>query len=281
MDFDDLDDEAWYGDDFGEDIYMDECIEGDYLTEFCGDEDDEAICTIKRAATSGTSAVLQSLIRVYNQGPHPPLLHALILDKEFMPVSGMEEFNELLQKVLRSGGAALLDDRDTDRGETPLILATRNRDIGTCRVLLRAHCDVNLADARSGMTALMYACDDFNSFRSQPDIVKLLLEGGADVGVDMRSTSGLTALHYVCRYLARHPSYARIVDQLLDAGADPMLTDSVGNTILIYVCAGAVVRGPDGQEEGSASVDLVLEKVGAFLEMNRVIRERINKRRRL
>jgi ankyrin repeat protein len=88
--------------------------------------------------------------------------------------------------------------------------------------LLEQGANVNARVTYSGMTPLMLAASRLAS----PDMVRLLLEHGAEI--NMQDKSGWTALH-----CAVDVGADGIIGQLLTHGADPNLADDKGLTVLM------------------------------------------------
>ena len=95
-------------------------------------------------------------------------------------------------------------------GTTPLIIACNRGSTRIATMLLSAHANVNLQDDK-GWPALMVAC---HSHTPNIDLVKLLVQSGADINVeegDTKTTALLQAIMY---------GHTQIVQYLLDKGAD-------------------------------------------------------------
>jgi len=111
-----------------------------------------------------------------------------------------------------------LNSKDTQEGQTALILAVMKNNKEIAEKLINAGADLNAQDARFGTTALMGA---------HAEIVDKLLATGADPNA--QDNNGTTALMRASR-----DGYAEIVDKLLAAGADPNAQDNNGTTALIW-----------------------------------------------
>jgi ankyrin repeat protein len=82
-------------------------------------------------------------------------------------------------RLLISSGADI-NAKDYETGFTPLMQATIRGNIEVARYLLSKGADVN-ATANSGNTAIMLAA--IPSLRVPPDLVRLLIDNGADLGI--------------------------------------------------------------------------------------------------
>lgn len=72
---------------------------------------------------------------------------------------------------------------------------------------------------------------------STPEIVKLLLENGADPN-DRNAYEGLTPLHRAVYYQRENPRAAVIIEMLLEYGADPSLRTESGHLAEEWACKG-------------------------------------------
>lgn len=110
-----------------------------------------------------------------------------IQDSAFL-YAGAEGFNEVLQLTLSAGA----DVRSTNRfGGTALIPASEHGHVDTVRILIAAGVPVNHVN-NLGWTALQEAILLNDGGPRQQDVVRLLLEAGADPGI--RDPQGRTAL---------------------------------------------------------------------------------------
>ncbi len=117
---------------------------------------------------------------------------------------------DIIAALLRGRADANAENKD---GKTPLMGVAQNTDcerpLDAISMLVKAGGQVDARDRSFGQTALMWAARNFN-----PDVVKALIEAGADVKI--KDKRGLTALYWV--RLARN-SHAEPL--LIEAGADP------------------------------------------------------------
>jgi hypothetical protein len=105
-------------------------------------------------------------------------------------------------------------------GKTPLCLAVEHGHSEIVKLLIEHGADVNASCyIDSFETPLHRAVVDDNI-----EIAKLLIQNGADVNA-RRSFDGLTPLH-----LAALNGYSKMVRLLLENGADPSIRDNFGNT---------------------------------------------------
>lgn len=112
-------------------------------------------------------------------------------------------------------------------GMTPLMQAAGRGDLGQVRALIAQGGDVNAADAM-GFTALFHACYDAAEDRGYPEVVKALLDAGADR--EAAIGYGVRPLMY-----AAGNGEAGVVAVLLAAGADPAARNEGGRTALMMV----------------------------------------------
>ena len=105
-------------------------------------------------------------------------------------------------------------------------------DIAQVRALLDSGVPVDIKNY-NGQTALMYAC-----LHRNPEMVKLLLEHGADTEITWRS-GGATALRLAVGPQIRKKPDPAIVKMLLDHGADLNKVDSRGRSMVHAAVTGA------------------------------------------
>lgn len=118
------------------------------------------------------------------------------------------------KSLIDKPGSTIINSRDSDSGETALIIAIKRRDTPWMGFLLQNGADPNLKD-RAGDTPLMIAAGT-----AFPEGVRVMLAGRAQV--DAANGRGETAL--VKAVHARDPESARL---LLNAGADPDRPDNL------------------------------------------------------
>lgn len=111
-----------------------------------------------------------------------------------------------------------LNAKDTEHGETPLIVAVKSGSVDIVRLLLEAGAKVDARDDW-GRTELFYAPVSSETFA-------VLLRGGADVHV--RDEEANTIL---MRKVSESATLAE-VEQLLRLGVDPSLQNDAGETAL-------------------------------------------------
>lgn len=137
------------------------------------------------------------------------------LDSQLYLAAGTGDFHNA-EMALEYGA----DINSLSQGETPLIMAVKNKQTEMVEFLLSRGADVN-AQNKKGDTALMSA-----STSSDFDLMKILLDHHADPNI--RSNDEQTALITCFKREG--------IKMLLDAGADIEAKDNIGNTVLIQAC---------------------------------------------
>ena len=164
-----------------------------------------------------------------------------------------------------------------DTGGTPLMIAARQGNVAAVRALLAHGADMNATEGAQGQTALMWAVA-----RRQPQVVRVLLEVGADPHARTKSTrrhvllccqkslgktegtvwieqGGFTPLLFAARHGA-----AASAELLLAAGAPVDDTAAIGTTPLVVaaqhgfneVAAVLLERGADPDAAGAGQAAL-------------------------
>lgn len=139
-----------------------------------------------------------------------------------------------VRRLLEHGADPCVVDLNT--GQTPLHLAAWVGDIETTRVLLDYGADANAETTRPsrGKTALIEAARN----ASDPQLIKLLLEGGADPNArDHWWHAQETALHNT----AIHQK-VEMLKILLDYGADINMKDALGRTAIQKASKSTIIK---------------------------------------
>lgn len=117
-------------------------------------------------------------------------------------------------KIITEAGSAVVNFRDSESGDTALVMVTRGRDLGWVNLLVSKGADVN-GKARDGNPPLIVAAN-----LGWSDGVQRLLALGANINA--QNSSGETAL-----IKAVHARDLQTVRVLVDAGANADKSDSV------------------------------------------------------
>lgn len=120
-------------------------------------------------------------------------------------------------ELLNKPGTTIVNVRDSDSGDTALLIAARRQDDVWVSFLYQRGADLNARD-REGFSALMLAAR-----AGWTEGVRLLI--GLRVQLDQQNRLGETALA-----LAVQKRDAFVAKQLLDAGANPDISDNSGAT---------------------------------------------------
>ena len=110
-------------------------------------------------------------------------------------------------------------------GTTDLMIAVKNGDLNEVKKLLASGADPNVLDEWNS-SALLQACYHIDTFRSMCDIIRELLDRGANQSV--RDRYGRSPLS-----LVSSSGKSIIVSKMLDMGADPNVQDEDGETALM------------------------------------------------
>jgi ankyrin repeat protein len=193
----------------------------------------EADADVNARSENGVTALLQVLRResvpaAFHPAPSSEVLRLLITYGADVNVSCQRQ---------NCGG-------NLSVGETALLLAVRSRDAESVRLLLEAGANTEVSDAR-GRTALLWAGireDGCSREYASPEIIRLLVEAGADVNVQA-TYKGSEAM-FVCedlKHLSDTPllqavrrSDVETVKLLVEHGAELSLKNDDGWTALDF-----------------------------------------------
>ena len=172
-----------------------------------------------------------TLLTLATRNKHDNVVHALLSDSQCLVDAKGQDGYTALQYSCRYGHVDIVKalvkhkanvNARTDRGDTPLTLATRNKHDNVMHALLSdSQCLVD-AKGQDGYTALHYSCRD-----GHVDIVKILVKHKANLNA--RTDSGNTPLT-----LAARNKHDNVVHALLSDSVDAKGQD--GYTELHYSC---------------------------------------------
>ncbi len=119
--------------------------------------------------------------------------------------------------------------RGTKGSATPLIIAAERNQVDLLKLLLERGADINVRDEK-WQSALFHA-----TANDRPDVIGILIQKNADVNA--RDKTGRTPLMMAC-----HDAREQIMDMLLARGADVKARDMNGNTALMHLISGSGSR---------------------------------------
>jgi ankyrin repeat protein len=116
-----------------------------------------------------------------------------------------------------------------DRRRTPLHMAVDTNDLEIAKVLILAGADVN-AKYISKSNSVNNACPPI--FYARKEMMKLLIDSGADVNSRSADANEYTPLHFAVKGESYREADIEIVKMLIDAGADVNAASRYGETPL-------------------------------------------------
>ena len=151
------------------------------------------------------------------------------------PLAYMAWFGEVnaVRLLLKHGANA--NSRDGD-GRTPLMhvasMVHDERGPQIVKMLLEHGAAVNAQD-NAGATALMIAAENAEEHNHCLEVMKLLLDAGADMNIVAENLNGGTALHTAFSFASQINEYDAPSDLLLSRGANINIQDKNGWTVLM------------------------------------------------
>jgi uncharacterized protein len=187
-------------------------------------------------------------------------------------------------KLLLEYGADV--NQQTEGGWTPLLTAVQNRYYGLAAFLLEHGADPSLQN-KGGWSPLYIATDNRNieggdyptrkPDRDHLEIIKLLVEHGADVNTRMRSSTETRTI-FTHQWLyedgatpfvrAAQSSDLTLMKLLLEHGADPKLTADDGTTALMVASGIGWVEGVTYEWSKEANVETVKMLIDLGIDLN-------------
>jgi len=175
---------------------------------------------------SNDKAVAESAcLQVGIDASHQAILNACIFDHVCLGPDGLDSYRGLLPSLaglevveeleiigVRDGTIPFDTSGPTTAGDTPLIIASANGDVGEIELLINSGEDPDVARESDGWTPLIFA-----SQGGHASAVILLLDAGANV--DRGSENGWTPL-----MIASQNGHHEVVSVLLSRGADVRLS---------------------------------------------------------
>ena len=158
----------------------------------------------------------------------------------------------IVEMLLKDGANA---NAITTTGYTSLIIAAAHGHMEVVKLLVNHQGDINYESPNDGATPLMYAAagiDDGTgkNVTALPDIVKFLIQSGADV--NRKHKGGGTAL-----IEAAQAGNLTVFTYLLEAGSDPFIVDEDGLTALMAA-------------SGRGNLDIVKVLIDKGLDVNKI-----------
>jgi hypothetical protein len=196
--------------------------------------------------------------KIYRVHVDPRFFAEFEEDVSLLYLACREKNEKVIAWLIREG--IEIDNDETDEGVTPLYLAIGTDDIYIVKWMIQSGVNVNKPNTRDGETPLHIAVSDAIISQYDSEMVKLLIDAGADVNhVDKMSSNTplLTALinqdEYVARFLisrradvdkgdgtkdctplmiAAEHGLAKMVALFLNMGSDPNYMGREGHTAL-------------------------------------------------
>ncbi|WP_230353866.1 ankyrin repeat domain-containing protein [Lelliottia sp. WAP21] len=192
------------------------------------------LSTIKEMLDLGTVPDIQTLfIATYYK--MPDILDVLLKYNNSVDQPIQENGETLLSYVLRH-----IEDESTTADEKRMVLS-----------LIKAGANVNDRGKDGNETPLMVAANGGSSQHPHLDMVKVLLDAGADA--TLTTSNGFNALTGMAA------SNLAIIDTLVEAGADPYNISAVGSTPLHFVCGRAYDMADKPDPEAVKRIDKLLK----------------------
>lgn len=171
-------------------------------------------------------------------------------------------------------------------GQTALMYAANYVRIPVVQALIDAGADLDILSEEDGLgegkTALMHVAESFFATGKRAEVVKLLVEAGANI--NLKGKDGRTAL-----MLAAMAGYADSIQALIEAGADLDAKDDNGNTAMMLAEGGRhpkivrLLKQTGASEEGMNEIALIraaydgnVEQVRALIQAGADVNHRMN-----
>ncbi|MBD2744760.1 ankyrin repeat domain-containing protein [Coleofasciculus sp. FACHB-1120] len=210
--------------------------------------------------------------------------------KERLQKKDVEEFiNAAMFGKIEAVKAAIEKGIEIDaigsNGQTALMYAANYVHIPVVQILIDAGAELDILSEEDGLgegkTALMHVAESFFATGKRAEVVKMLVEAGANI--NLKGKDGRTALMW-----AALPGYADATQALIEAGADLDARDDEGNTAMMLAEARRhpkivrLLKQAGALEEGMNEIALIqavddgnVEQVRALIQVGANVNHRI------